>query len=105
MSAVENVMKLLLSDGNTGNTEHAPCFIKENTRSHQEKATGNTGNTTTAEGATFTSRFSILGTEASSSAIIELGYDDGVTKHVCARIDMNGLVGGEFSALDGDGNG
>ena len=48
MSAVENVMKLLLSDGNTGNTEHALCFIKENTRSHQEKATGNTGNAKTA---------------------------------------------------------
>ena len=64
-----------------------------------------TGNTMTGEGAAFVSRFAIRGTEPTSSAIIELGYDDGGTQHVFARFEVNSAVGGELSAVDGDGAG
>jgi len=80
-------------------------FIEFANGSGDQVAERDTGNTTTGEGAAFTSRFGIAGIDYSSSAVIELGYDDGVTQHVFVRLELNRVVPGEFSALDGDGAG
>lgn len=64
-----------------------------------------TGNVTTSENALFTSRFAVQGVLPSSSAVIELGYDDSVSQHVFARLELNVTIGGEFAAFDGNGSG
>ncbi len=62
----------------------------------------NTDNTGTGSGQPFVTRFGISGLNAASSAVIELGFDDGQAQHVFARLDLNRSISDEFAAVNGN---